>query len=337
MADDNAYSTISSWMSGVHRVLLNEGLDANALFEKSGISLDYVHKQDLRVGVDEARKIWHESVLATGDDAFGLKVAQVLLQYSLDPVSLAVESSRTLGEAMSRFIKFYQVVSNGVLIYQERSSTSDVILTSNGGTALPAQEAVDAAMGIMVKRFESLSDTITKPIRIEFIRDKPKNIKAFNDFFQCHLHFNCEDYRICYPRVMEDTPLVKSNESLSLVLDEYLDKSVKKIAAAPFTQKISEVLNQLLLEARKADLEQVALEMNLGVRSIQRHLKDENTSFKETLNNCKLASAKRLILKKDLSITDIAFTLGFSSPSNFVRFFKRLEGCSPGDYSVTKT
>ena len=334
MVSDSAYSTISSWMSCVHRVLLNEGLDANALFEKSGISLDYVHKQDLRVGVDEARKIWHESVLATGDDAFGLKVAEVLLQYSLDPVSLAVESSRTLGEAMSRFIKFYQVVSNGVLIYQERSNTSNVILTSKGDAALPAQEAVDAAMGIMVKRFQFLSDVDTKPIRVEFIRAKPRNIKAFNDFFQCDLHFNCEAYRICYPLVMEDTPLVKSNESLSLVLDEYLDKSVNEITASPFTLKVSEVINRLLLKAGKADLKQVAQEMNLGARTIQRHLKDESTSFKETLNVCMLASAKRLLLKNELSITDIAFALGFSSPSNFVRFFKRLEGCSPGDYTV---
>jgi AraC-like DNA-binding protein len=333
MAGNIAYSTISSWMSSVHRVLLNENLDADKLFEQSGISLEYVHKQDLRVGVNEARKIWRESVLASGDDAFGLKVAKVLLEFSLDPVSLAIESSRTMGEAMTRFIKFYQVVSNGVLIYQEKSKTSDIILTSKGDTPLPAQEAVDAAMGIMVKRMQSLASQSIKPIRIEFIRGEPKNIQAFKEFFDCELHFNCESYRICYPLVLEDLPLVKSNESLSVVLDEYLDKTVKQISSAPFTIKVSEVVSRLL-QSGEVNLNQVAEEMKLGVRFIQRHLKEENTSFKVISENCKLASAKRLLMKNSLTITDIAFSLGFSSPSNFVRFFKRLEGCSPGDYQT---
>ncbi|MEH6344090.1 MAG: AraC family transcriptional regulator [Bermanella sp.] len=331
MAAQSSYSTISSWMSSVHRVLLDENIDADALFAKSGVSLEYVHKQDLRVGVDEARQVWREAVLATGDDAFGLKVAKALLEFSLDPVTLAIESSSTLGEAMTRFIKFYQVVSNGVLIYQERGITTDVVLTTKGNTQLPAQEAVDAAIAIMVIRMQSLASPGIDPVRVEFIRQRPKNLKAFTHFYNCDLYFGCENNRICYPLVLENQPLVKANASLSVVLDEYLDKAVKEIAMQPFTLKVSEVVNKLLFEG-EVDLTQVAGNMGLGVRSLQRHLKEENTSFKEIIEACKLATAKRLLTKDDQSVTDIAFLLGFSSPSNFVRFFKRLEGISPGEF-----
>jgi len=321
---------MSSWMSCVHQVLLKENIDADALFERAAVSLDYVYKKDLRVPVEEARKVWSQAVLATGNDAFGLKVAQLLIQTSTDPVRIAIESSRTMGEAMDRLLKFYAVVSNGVLLYQNKGDTSDTVLAPIGNTPLPAKEAVDAALALIFKRTESVSTVPIKALRIEFMREEPKNRKAFEDYFDCPLYFSCELNRICYPLNLEDKPLQHSNESLSQLMDNYLDKSVRDLAMPPFTQKVSSLVCELLLE-QNVSLSVVAEKMKLGSRTLQRNLSQENTSFKELVDVCKLATAKQL-LKKQHSITDVSFILGFSSPSNFVRFFKRFENEAPGEY-----
>ena len=329
----SSYSTMSIWMSCVHQVLLKEKIDADALFEKVGVSLDYAYKKDLRVPVEEARKVWFQAILATGNDAFGLEVAQLLIQTSTDPVRIAIESSRTMGEAMDRLIKFYAVVSNGVLLYQSKEATSDTVLAPIGNTPLPAKEAVDAALALIFKCTESVSTVPIKALRIEFMREEPKNRKAFEDYFKCPLYFGCELNRICYPLDLEDKPLLHSNESLSQVMDNHLDKSVRDLAIPPFTQKVSALVCELLLE-QNVSLNLVAEKMQLGSRTLQRNLSQENTSFKALLDVCKLATAKQL-LKKQHSITDVSFILGFSSPSNFVRFFKRFESKSPGEFQNT--
>ena len=328
-----SYSTMSIWMSCVHQVLISDGIAADDLFNRAGVSLDYVYKKDLRVTVEEARTVWSQAVLATGNDAFGLKVAQLLLQTSTDPVRIAIESSRTMGEAMERLIKFYAVVSNGVLLYQQKEITSDTVLAPIGDTPLPAKEAVDAALAIIFKRTQSISSVPINALRIEFMREEPKNRQAFEEFFNCPLHFSCELNRICYPLDLEDKPLLHSNEAVSLIMDNYLDKSIKELAIPPFTQKVSALVCELLLE-NTVTLNLVAEKMQLGSRTLQRNLKHENTSFKELLDACKLTTAKQL-LNKQQSITDVAFILGFSSPSNFVRFFKRFEGIAPGEYQST--
>lgn len=334
VANDQNSSTLSSWMSSVHRALLDENIDADRLFASANVSLDYVHQQDLRVGVEDARRVWSAAVSATGDDAFGLKVAELLMNHSLDPVNLVVESSRTMGEATERLVKFYTVVSNGVLLYQHKHTSSDIVLAPKADTPLPAKEAVDAAFGLIFKRTESISASSIKPLRIEFMRKAPKNRKAFEGFFSCPLYFDCELNRICYPLHLDDQPLVRSNESLSRVLDDFLDKSVKDVAMPPLTQKVSALVCELLLE-ESVSLASVAKKMGVGPRTLQRNLKLENAVFKDLLDTCKLNTAKYLLAKNESSITDVAFLLGFSSPSNFVRFFKRFEGVAPGEYKST--
>ncbi len=326
-----ANSTLSSWMSSLHQTLLNENIDADKLFLQAGVSLNFVHKQDLRVAVDNARQVWADAVTATGDDAIGLKVAVNLLENSLDPLSLVIESSSTVGQAIERLIKFYSVISNGVLLYQHKHQTADIVLAPKGDTPLPALEAVDAALGLILKRTQSISAQKIQPIRIEFMRQIPKNRSAFNDFFNCECHFGCELNRICYALNLEDVPLVRSNESLSQVLDSYLDNSVKELSIPPFSQTVSSLVCELLVD-EEVSLIGVAEKMNISARTLQRNLKQEGTSFKQLLDGCKISLAKQLLLKKQLSITDIGFLLGFSSPSNFVRFFKRFEGLSPGEY-----
>ena len=46
----------------------------------------------------------------------------------------------------------------------------------------------------------------------------------------------------------------------------------------------------------------------------------------------RITAAKRLLLSKGLNVQETAYRLGFSSPFNFSRAFKRLEGCAPREY-----
>ncbi|WP_282039919.1 helix-turn-helix domain-containing protein [Saccharicrinis aurantiacus] len=46
----------------------------------------------------------------------------------------------------------------------------------------------------------------------------------------------------------------------------------------------------------------------------------------------RLTVSKDLLNKPDMSVTEVAYNLGFSSPSNFIKFFKAKTGMSPSQY-----
>ena len=62
-------------------------------------------------------------------------------------------------------------------------------------------------------------------------------------------------------------------------------------------------------------------------------LKNErNTNFTDLVASQKLEMAKELLLTTDMSVAQVADTLHYSNVQNFIRFFSREVGMTPGKY-----
>jgi len=86
------------------------------------------------------------------------------------------------------------------------------------------------------------------------------------------------------------------------------------------------------LPSGHANIEQVASDLFLSTRKLQRLLHFEDTSFIVLLNRIRQDLAERYIKDKNMDLTEIAFLLGFSEQSTFSRSFKRWTGISPTKY-----
>ena len=60
--------------------------------------------------------------------------------------------------------------------------------------------------------------------------------------------------------------------------------------------------------------------------------KERGKGFTEYAEKRKIDEAKRLLLEKQLSVQDIAATLGYANAQNFIRFFSKATGLTPGKY-----
>ena len=60
--------------------------------------------------------------------------------------------------------------------------------------------------------------------------------------------------------------------------------------------------------------------------------KERGKGFTEYAEKRKIDEAKRLLLEKQLSVQDIAVTLGYANAQNFIRFFSKATGLTPGKY-----
>jgi AraC-like DNA-binding protein len=76
----------------------------------------------------------------------------------------------------------------------------------------------------------------------------------------------------------------------------------------------------------------IARSLGMSARNLQRHLAAEGTSFKEVLSQARIGLARQYVAERRLSVTEIAFILGFADTSTFSRAFKRWTGKSPRAY-----
>lgn len=85
--------------------------------------------------------------------------------------------------------------------------------------------------------------------------------------------------------------------------------------------------------SRLITAEELAEHLNISTRHLSNIIKTElNTSPKSFIDSKKASQARKLLLETNLPLQRISEMLGFSEPNNFNRFFKRIEGMSPGTF-----
>jgi AraC-like DNA-binding protein len=88
------------------------------------------------------------------------------------------------------------------------------------------------------------------------------------------------------------------------------------------------------IEARlpATDMARVAADLGLAVRTLQRKLRAEETTYRAEQAAVQVAVAKRWLRATDAPITQIGYEVGCSTPQRFSALFKREVGESPSDW-----
>ncbi|MNJ40779.1 HTH-type transcriptional regulator VirS [compost metagenome] len=86
------------------------------------------------------------------------------------------------------------------------------------------------------------------------------------------------------------------------------------------------------LQGGKVALEEVASQLCMSKRTLQRRLSELNVEFNELVEEVRQARALDLVRHSSLSLTEIAMRLGYYEASSFTRAFRRWTGLTPRDY-----
>jgi AraC-like DNA-binding protein len=89
---------------------------------------------------------------------------------------------------------------------------------------------------------------------------------------------------------------------------------------------------QLCLLKRHVSQDDVADQLGISVRNLQRRLKALGTTYQNLLDEGRQALAMKLIREGDMPLYEVAYLVGYTEPSAFYKAFKRWTGLTPGDY-----
>ncbi len=139
---------------------------------------------------------------------------------------------------------------------------------------------------------------------------------------QNHLLLPADLTRYFYP-----DPLPRVHQLLDLYVQQVL------LDQGP-TLNLVEQCKQILLRAlpRVLKLPDLAAELDLSGRALQRRLQEDSASYSELLSQVRQVKARSRLVDSKVSVQQLASELGFAEPASFIRAFTRLEGCSPAEY-----
>src|SRR6202051_3138413 len=107
-------TTLGTWVKAICRALDAAGCDSAALLAEAGLDLKSLDGPTARCPIAPVSLLWRAAVDATGDPAFGLKVASHIKQTTFHALSFGLSASSTLKEAFERVQRLCHVASDAI-------------------------------------------------------------------------------------------------------------------------------------------------------------------------------------------------------------------------------
>ncbi|MCC7155028.1 MAG: helix-turn-helix transcriptional regulator [Bryobacterales bacterium] len=120
-------------------------------------------------------------------------------------------------------------------------------------------------------------------------------------------------------------------ELLELVEPQLEAELTRQLASRPLTEQVKGILKRLLA-GKKPRLEDVAAELRVGARTLQRRLLEDGLTFHELVEESRREMAQHYLRQPALELNETAYLLGYEDPNSFIRAFHKWEGTSPGEW-----
>jgi AraC-like DNA-binding protein len=147
------------------------------------------------------------------------------------------------------------------------------------------------------------------------------------------ISFNQKTTAIVFERKLLDSKIKLNNPHLLNVLTDYAEKLLKKITTKDnIKDQVRRFIKHNLQENDVLDVNLAAKKLNMSRHTLYRKLKKEGVSFQSLAEEVRQAEAKHYLQENNISISEVAYLLGFSELSAFSRAFKRWTGESPAQF-----
>lgn len=308
------------------------GHDVTTLLAASGIRRTILNDADGRVPHNAMMTLWQQARAISGDEQIGIHLAEAAPLSSFGLHAYALLSSPTLREAYRlacRYQRLIHEVAN--LTFQEDESEGVLRHALPSGRPVPRQSAEFLAT-LWLRLGRLITGSNWTPRMIGFAHAAPEHTTEHERVFQIPVQFLTGGTVMHIANPILDMRNPKADPGLLAVLDHYANDLLRQ---TPRRMTLSERVRTRLIEDLKNGVPTVtaiARTLHMSVRTLHRDLQAEGVSFRELVRQLRQEQATRLLADPRVSISEVAFLLGFSELSSFYRAFKRWSGKTPADF-----
>ena len=304
-----------------------QGLDRIVLLEKSGLTEDTIADPDARVPTRQMVRLWQTLIDELDDPLLGLNVGAGPCVSEFGLVGYAMLYSDTLLDALSRLARYQRILSEAIRFTLNETSDSYVLAWVMQPALMALRHPVESNMHLVMRAARELTGSGISPLAVELPTPPPANLAEYKKIIGCPISFGCDRAAILWRPEQMQLQTVAADDALVGYLDE-----LAKIAVGPLDSGLDSATTAVrrtlwsLLPSGRPSIWRTASEMGVSVRTLQRRLSDEGSSFSAVLDTLRRDVTTELMADGRQPAADISFLLGYSEPSAFYRAYRRWRG-----------
>ncbi len=265
------------------------------------------------------------------DPVIGLRLGAETRFERSHPAAIAVMCSRTFADALERLGRYKKLTCPEEIRVHKKDKEVGVEFFYVEAAEPQPDVLVDMVLSWILTVGQRGTDGQVAPLRLELTRH-PKHRELLEGHFGCRVRFNADRNAQVFRSSDLDRPFVTHNEELLTVIGTQLESELE---ARNTSQNIGEQVKDALrrsLAGKRPTLQDVAQELGLGARTLQRRLTDGGISFQQLVEDIRRELARHYLKQSAVELNEAAFLLGFEDANSFFRAFQVWEGTSPGEW-----
>lgn len=305
-------------------------IDPEPLLHQAGLTLFRLEDRDARIGVQCQITLLSLVADAVGDDLLGFHLAERFDLREIGLLYYVLASSATLGEALARTERYSTVANEGIRVQCRLDGDLCVHVSYVGVPRHADRHQMEFWVTAFVRVCRYLTGTSLRPVRIRLAHQRRGSPDEPNAFFGCKVSFGAESDEIAFARGASQLPLIGADPYLGKVLTRYCEEILthRVSPASPMRVHVENAIAPLLPHGQ-AHITDVAATIGMSRRTLTRRLAAEGVTFTEILKGMRQDLALGYLEDASLSISQIAWLLGFQEVSAFTTAFKSWTGTTP--------
>ena len=329
--------TAMRYLAALVELLQEQGIDRDELLLQTGITVGQLSDPLAYASRKQIEQLVNRAILLTGNDSLGLALGQKLNISAHGSLGIAGLTAPTFGAALKVAIDYFPLITTLVAPNLQTSGSTTAIELVPLATLHPDSETflVQTLLGSTVLMADFQLGKYATTISLELAWPENEKLRqALDARGHRQLKFNTARHRVLFPSQLLQQPFPLADRQTH---DAAVKRCRQELQQLDAQRSLAErIYQQLVRQDNLPDMEQLADTLGISSRSLRRRLEAEGWRYRELCNKARINRAKQLLSDDGLSITSVAYQLGYRDSANFSRSFRRETGQAPSEFQKQK-
>ena len=322
----------ASGIRGYETLMAGLGADPRPLLRRFGIASELLADDDALVPLRSVANLLEASAEATGQQDFGLRMAQQQGIDILGPLALGMQHSATVADALHFASRYLFVHSPGLVLSMLPNSelvpgACELRLQINLARLSAQRQSMDQSLGVLYRILQFLAPGQALLQAVALPHRPLAPLSAYRRFFGAPIRVEQAHGGLHVRPATLDTTLRAVNASLRKMAGDYLAQQY-----GDPTQSLGIRVRLALtrtLSTTQGRKEVIAEMLAMHPRTLQRRLAAEHCCFEALREDVRKEAALRYLRETRVPLGQLASLLGLSEPSALTRSCRRWFGTTP--------
>ncbi len=318
----------------------SKGADVERLCHLSEIDISHLEDSENSFTIGQVNAFWQNAIKLLDDNRLGLHIGEYHNLTAMGIVGQLVQSSPTVGSALIKAGEFMNLVTEAfaVKVTKAKEQTKVQFIPhpqADDNYNVAITQGIESAMVFTLKELKGLILAEVTPLLATFRRKVPEDIADYQRIFKCPLQFASRQSTLVFSTNQLSQKVVAADYELHNLLVEHAQRRLQELNDKNgITNSVKQAM--IISSGRHlTTIQEVAGMLNLSVRTLQRRLSDEGSTFQEISQGIKKQFAVEMVANNTYLIKEIAYNLGYNEASAFIRSFKRWTGKTPVEFRAS--